>query len=195
MLKRELRSVYRKKRDELPEELISRYSNQIGVLLLGWLKQHPEINCLHTFLPARGKKEIDTFSILNYCSGHLPPLKFVVPKIGNEARTMTHHLWEAGTPLIMNRWGIPEPDGQPEFDLDRIDAVLVPMLIFDRNGHRVGYGGGYYDTFLAALPREVPKIGLCIFDPVPAIGDVNSFDIPLDLCITPGEIHRFGGVQ
>ena len=72
-----------------------------------------------------------------------------------------------------------------------IDLVLVPGLAFAKNGHRVGYGGGYYDRFLAKLDKSVPKIAigfdLQIVDQVPT----NDFDIPVDSLITEKRIINF----
>lgn len=65
-----------------------------------------------------------------------------------------------------------------------VDLVLVPGLVFAKNGHRIGYGGGYYDRFLAKLDKAVPKIALGfhlqLVDEVPT----NEFDIAVDSIIT-----------
>ena len=63
--------------------------------------------------------------------------------------------------------------------------VLVPLLCFDRSGHRVGYGKGYYDRFLRKCRADCKKIGLSMFDPVDEITDAGESDVRLDLVITP----------
>ena len=69
--------------------------------------------------------------------------------------------------------------------------VLVPLLGFDERGHRVGYGKGFYDRFLAECNPKIQKIGLSLFEPVAQIDDTSDFDIPLDACITPNRIWYF----
>jgi 5-formyltetrahydrofolate cyclo-ligase len=73
-------------------------------------------------------------------------------------------------------------------DPSTIDLILVPGVVFARNGYRVGYGGGYYDRFLSKFEKKVDKIGLAfdlqVTDEVPT----DSFDIPVDLIITEKEI-------
>lgn len=65
-----------------------------------------------------------------------------------------------------------------------IDLVLVPGLIFSKNGYRIGYGGGYYDRFLSKLDSDVTKIGigfdLQVQDQVPT----DKYDIPVDFILT-----------
>ena len=46
------------------------------------------------------------------------------------------------------------------FDHDQIDVVFVPLLIFDKQGHRIGYGKGYYDRFLSKCKKDTIKVGL-----------------------------------
>jgi 5-formyltetrahydrofolate cyclo-ligase len=67
-----------------------------------------------------------------------------------------------GNPLIFRLWHpgmamLPEPFGtaRPSGEVVRPDWLLVPLLAFDRGGHRLGYGGGFYDRTLAALPGAV----------------------------------------
>lgn len=75
--------------------------------------------------------------------------------------------------------GIPEPiDDFPVAD-DKRALVLMPGLAFDAQGHRIGYGGGFYDRFLAAEP-EHPTVALCYdFQMLPSL-ETEEFDIPVD---------------
>ena len=72
-----------------------------------------------------------------------------------------------------------------------LDVVFVPLLIFDLQGQRVGYGKGYYDRFLGQCKKEVIKIGLSFFEPVATIEDLNPYDIPLDYGVTPNGTFTF----
>jgi len=78
--------------------------------------------------------------------------------------------------------GIPEPilDG-PVAD-DETALVLMPGLAFDPQGHRIGYGGGFYDKFLSREPGH-PTVALCYdFQVFPQL-DTEEFDIPVDLVL------------
>ena len=77
------------------------------------------------------------------------------------------------------------------FSTQQIEVVFVPLLTFDRQGHRVGYGKGYYDRFLAQCYNSTLRIGLSFFDPVTKIEDVDAHDIALDFAITPREVYTF----
>ena len=75
--------------------------------------------------------------------------------------------------------GIPEPIADAPVAEDAHALVLMPGLAFDRQGHRVGYGGGFYDKFLAAEP-EHPTLALCYdFQMLPEL-ETEEFDIPVD---------------
>ncbi len=86
--------------------------------------------------------------------------------------------------LRKGTFGILEPEVYREVDIAKLDMVLVPGRAFDRHGNRIGRGKGYYDRFLAQLPPNVIKIGVCfscqIFDSLP----VQSTDIPVDLVVS-----------
>jgi 5-formyltetrahydrofolate cyclo-ligase len=68
--------------------------------------------------------------------------------------------------------------------------VVVPLLSFDKRGHRVGYGKGFYDRFLSECSRDCIKIGLSFFAPVEVIDDVNRHDVTLDLFVMPSGSFR-----
>ncbi len=61
-------------------------------------------------------------------------------------------------PLVVSRWGIPEPGSDLPL-MEEVDMVLCPGLLFDTQGGRLGYGGGYYDRWLKQHP-EVPRLGV-----------------------------------
>ena len=101
--------------------------------------------------------------------------------------------WHADeqTSYKKNAFGIEEPVQAALINPAELDAVLVPLLISDTQGFRVGYGKGYYDRFLYNCRRDVLKIGFSYFEPVDQIDDIHQFDIPLSICVTPNKIYEF----
>ena len=78
--------------------------------------------------------------------------------------------------------GIPEPIGDELVAEDETALVLMPGMAFDREGHRIGYGGGFYDKFLAGEP-EHPTVALCYdFQVLPQL-ETEEFDVPVDLVL------------
>ena len=71
-----------------------------------------------------------------------------------------------------------------EFNPDKLDLVIVPGIVFDKKGHRIGYGYGYYDRFLKLLGKNVKKIGFAFeFQLVDKIPE-EQHDVPMDVVIT-----------
>jgi 5-formyltetrahydrofolate cyclo-ligase len=93
--------------------------------------------------------------------------------------------------LRETKWGIKEPVDGKEINAELIDLVIVPLLVFDKFGHRVGYGKGFYDRFLSKCRRDTIKIGLSLFPQVDEIDDVNRYDVKLDYGIVPGKTVAF----
>jgi len=77
-----------------------------------------------------------------------------------------------------------------EFDGEKLDLVIVPGIVFDKNGHRIGYGYGYYDRFLKTIKKDVVKIGLAfdfqLIDKIPE----EEHDVPLDVVVTGKEVVK-----
>lgn len=78
--------------------------------------------------------------------------------------------------------GIPEPVSDGPVADDKTALVLMPGMAFDAAGHRIGYGGGFYDKFLAAEP-EHPTVALCYDFQVLDALETEEFDIPVDMVL------------
>jgi 5-formyltetrahydrofolate cyclo-ligase len=84
-----------------------------------------------------------------------------------------------------------EPDNDETIEPGEIDLVFDPLLAFDKDGYRIGYGKGFYDRYLAECREDCIRAGFSYFDPMEVIDDRDEFDVPLDLCITPRNIYVF----
>lgn len=186
MLKNKLRLNYAAQRSKFTTEEITSSSLAIGHLV----QQLPiwERIYYHIFLSIAKNKEIDTSSIIDILRERQKQI--IVPRVKNEV-ALDSVLLVDESQLKENRWGIPEPSEGDLIDPALIDVVFVPLLVFDKSGHRVGYGKGFYDRFLKSCREDVLKIGLCYFDPVDEISDIHPDDVELDHCVTPKEIYSF----
>ncbi len=112
-----------------------------------------------------------------------------LPVIGEDmALTFAH--WAAGARLQSNRYGITEPDPTAaRIELSDLDLVIVPLVGWDRQGGRLGMGGGFYDRTLSAGPRP-PVIGLAYAAQEVEVVPMASWDIPLDYVLTERELVR-----
>ena len=189
MTKEELRKIYKGKRKQLSHHDIEKFND---LLLINFQKTPiPLINCVHTYLASLRLVEADTVNIIRYLQFRNPSLKVVIPKIDIHTGVMNHYHYNEETELINNAFGIEEPKEGTIVPESEIDLVLVPLLAFDKNGYRAGYGKGYYDKFLTQCRTDVIKAGLCFFDAVDSIEDINTFDIPLNFCVTPQKLYSF----
>ena len=77
-----------------------------------------------------------------------------------------------------------------EFNPDKLDLVIVPGIAFDKKGHRIGYGYGYYDRFLKTIKKKAVKIGLAFdFQLIESIPE-EEHDVPMNIVVTDKEILR-----
>lgn len=189
MKKQELRTIYKEKRKELSKHTIDKFND---LILVNFQKiKLPFINCAHTYFPSLYLAEPDTAKIIRYLIFKNPSLKVVIPKIDIHSGNMTHYHFEEETEMVKNIYGIDEPKEGKLMSENEIDLVLIPLLAFDKEGFRVGYGKGYYDKFLSLCKPGVIKIGLSFFEPVDEIEDINGFDIPLNFCVAPYKLYVF----
>ena len=187
MNKKELRLKYKALRAELSSEAIEDKSLAIANQAVKsdfWNKLY-----YHIFLPIVEHKEVDTEFLLHVLAGK--GKEIVVSKSNFETRKMTHYLLTDNTKFMKNEYNIPEPVDGIEVPSTKIDVVFVPLLAFDKKGHRVGYGKGFYDNFLRECREDVVKIGVSFFEPEEEIIDVFESDVKLDFCITPEKVFEF----
>jgi 5-formyltetrahydrofolate cyclo-ligase len=194
MLKADLRKQYLIRRRALSADEVTQQSQQITTRLLALLSTLPvdKLSILHTFLPIQRHNEVDTWLIVHQLWDQYPHIQLAVPVTDMAQSTMRHYVITPATIFVANRLGIPEPlTNGSQIQPDELSIVLVPMLVFDQKGQRVGYGGGFYDRFLAQCQPDCLKIGLSLFEPIDQISDGAETDIPLDGCITPDAYWRF----
>ncbi|MDA7805996.1 5-formyltetrahydrofolate cyclo-ligase [Candidatus Pelagibacter sp.] len=102
---------------------------------------------------------------------------------------MDFYLWSFSEPLKINKYGIPEPESK---NIVYPDVLLIPLVAFDKNLNRLGYGGGYYDRLIEKLSKKknILKIGLAFsiqeIDKVP----INMYDQKLDYIVTNKHIIK-----
>tara|TARA_R110002049_G_scaffold37208_1_gene117530 strand:+ start:89862 stop:90428 length:567 start_codon:yes stop_codon:yes gene_type:complete len=187
MTKDELRKKYKALRNDLSinqvDDLSLAIANQLLKLPI-W-----EFSFYHIFLSIEAHKEVNTDYILNILSGK--DKHIVISKSDFETGNMTHFLLTDSTVIKKNHYNIPEPVDGIEIPHDKIEVVFIPLLAFDKQGHRVGYGKGFYDRFLANCKAETLKIGLSFFESEEGILDVFESDIGLDYCVTASKIYKF----
>ena len=186
MLEKDLRKKYKELRQGLTPEVIEDKSLAIAnrLLLLDiWDKTY-----YHLFLTIEEHKEIDTEFILQILAGK--DKEIVVSKCDFLTVEMTHYLLTDNTKIKKNQYGIPEPVDGIEVPVSKIDVVFVPLLAYDLDGNRVGYGKGFYDKFLSKCKPEALKIGLSFFEPEDKITSSPN-DVRLDYCVTPSATIRF----
>ena len=185
-IKSDLRLHYLKLRSKFTSEQINNFSIEIVNRCLElnlWNK-----SIYHLFMSSEQNNEIDTSILLSVLQGK--DKQIVIPKILDHYE-LEHYLLADQTPLKRARWGILEPQSGIKINSNQIDVVFVPLLIFDLQGHRIGYGKGYYDRFLAKCKKETIKVGLSYFDPIVRIEDIQSHDIPINFGITRDRIYEF----
>lgn len=186
MKKSELRKIYTSKRTLLTRSELEQGSTKIAGQFISRFNL-PEYAFVHYYLSIKERHEVDCIAIVN----GLPNKRFAVPRINPGSAELESVEIKADTQFVENSWGISEPLGDRIISETEIDMVIVPLLCFDKRGHRVGYGKGFYDRFLSKCRTDCLKVGLSFFSPIENIEDIHDNDVPLDYCCTPKEVFEF----
>jgi 5-formyltetrahydrofolate cyclo-ligase len=186
MTKSELRTKYKALRSRISlnelEELSLKIANKALELPI-W-----DATYYHIFLPIIEKNEVNTEFLLHILQGK--DKSVLLPKANFKTGELSHILLQENTPLSITDYGIPEPKSGIEISAALIDVVFVPLLAFDKQGNRIGYGKGFYDRFLANCNPNTIFVGLSFFEAEEKILH-EIIDIPLHFCVTPQNLYSF----
>jgi 5-formyltetrahydrofolate cyclo-ligase len=136
------------------------------------------------FMPM--KNEIDPLPLMQKLAD--AGARLALPVIAGRGRPLIIRAWNFGEPLAAGIWGIREPT--PHAAEVEPDVLLVPLVAFDRRGHRLGYGGGYYDLTIPRLRarKRIVAAGIAYaIQEIPAV-PVTPGDAALDLVLTEREV-------
>ncbi len=172
MDKAALRRKIRERKQAMTEAEIVQASTRLGELFAA-SEQYKLAETIYGYLPYN--QEVRTIPMLERALAE--GKRVAVPKVfGDEMK----FIYITDLSRVEKGYaGIPEPvDDGPEAD-DTTALVLMPGLAFDPHGHRVGYGGGFYDRFLSREPGH-PTVALCYDFQVFQNLETEEFDIPVD---------------
>jgi len=189
MTKKELRRIYKEKRNTIS----SKEKLKLDDLLLIRFQQlyFEDVKILFTYWPKTDVQEPNTHLFSGYLRHIIPLLQIAYPVTDFLTCTMHAVFINEETVYHTNSYGINEPKEGSVVTPHNIDLVFVPFLVCDVNGYRVGYGKGFYDRYLAQCREDIIKIGFSYFEPIEKIEDRNSFDVPLNYCVTPEKVYEF----
>lgn len=117
---------------------------------------------------------------------HARGISVVLPETTPKGHPLVFRHWTPKSLMLPGLFGTDYPDGHPLTP----KIIIVPLLGFDQTGHRLGYGGGYYDRTFATLPHTL-RIGYAhSTQEVPSI-PTDLYDYPLSYVVTEKEIHHY----
>ena len=191
MKKSDVRNIYKEKRLQLT---ISQREKMDDLMLIQFQKLVIDIPALiMTYSPVKVLNEFDPQGITDYCYFKNPEQQLFYPLMIKNTKNceISAVIVDDNTSFEVNKFGIEEPIDGIDMIPTEIDMFIVPLLGFDKKGHRVGYGKGCYDRFLKKCRKDCIKVGFSYFDAIEKIEDTDKYDVKLDFCITPERSFTF----
>lgn len=177
--KEKLRQNLLRRRSSLPKDVFLQKSDCIHSRLQS-LSEYEKASVIHCYVSMNKRREVNTHPLIKQMLAN--GKKVVVPITQMETGTLTHLRLHSFDDLKENTWGVLEPVGGEQIEIDALELVIVPMAGGDRQKNRIGYGKGFYDRFLDEV--ECPTVGLtfeeCMVEEIPT----EPFDVPLGAVIT-----------
>ena len=138
---------------------------------------------LSGYWPIKGEPDLRSLMVDLHAAG----VTIALPLVEHKAAPLTFRRWTPNTAMIRGDWNIPVPP--PEADALTPDITLAPLVGWDSEGFRLGYGGGYFDRTLAALTPRPFTIGIGFQSACLATIYPQPHDIPLDIILTQGGVQ------
>lgn len=179
--KQRLRSQILEQRRNLPKADLMQDSFLICQEVISYLEKHPNFNQVFGYYPM--PFEVDLLPILERTS---MTFTFALPVIDSATKQMEFYLWAPGEPLTTSHFGTKEPikdKSERVKPLASSTLMIVPALALSTNGDRLGFGGGFYDRYLARYPA-VTRMGVVFEKFVLNRFKIEPFDMRMSLIAT-----------
>ena len=181
--KTELRKEFKNIRNNINPYVRHEKSELIRQALYELLSEYKTIFVYKSYL-----SEVDTEGIIKDL--FLSNKKVLIPKCDLKSETMSAVEILPENSFKLNDYGILESDTDYIYS-EKIDAIILPGLVFDKKGNRIGYGKGYYDKFINSLKYRPVLIGICFYEQlIGEISDCNEYDVKLDYVVTDSKILK-----
>ncbi|MBN2504393.1 MAG: 5-formyltetrahydrofolate cyclo-ligase [Bacilli bacterium] len=173
--KQELREKFRNLRDEVNESDFHEFEKRILARIKS-NESYQKAKTVGIYYPLHSE-----ISLLSLAEDFKK--RFCFPKITDFSQIEMNFFWHTGK-FSPGRFGLSEPIG-PKAEKEAIDIIIVPGLVFSRDGYRIGYGKGFFDKYLASYTK--PKIGVAMSFQVTDTLPYDVFDVKMDFVITDEE--------
>ena len=176
--RRQLRTERIVAREALPADLYSQLNRRI-IAGLEPLLARLAPSCLAFCWPYRG--EPDLRALVTAWLAAAPGRTAAIPVVTRAATPMVFRKWTADTPMSRDPHGIPIPAQSPQVEPD---LVLIPLNVFDAQGYRLGYGGGFFDRTFAAMATPPRSVGVAFELARADSVQTQPHDHPMDYIVT-----------
>jgi len=175
--KRELRARCRRLRDDLGEAYRSQASERIVSTLARW---NPLVSARVAFIYLPMPGEVDVQPLMSL----VPHVRWAIPRVvDSPSPHLVFHTYRRDR-LVRHPYGMLEPDpALPEVAVEEANLIIVPGLGYTRRGHRLGYGGGYYDRLLTRSGSAITA-GVCFEALVMEDMPHTAHDLPVEYLVT-----------
>lgn len=179
--KKTLRQFYRQQRDSVTDHA-SR--SEAICASVARMPVYQVAHTIHCYIPMRS--EVDTFPLL--ADALAQGKHVIVPIVQRGSTTLAHARLTSldAEDLLLGEFGTLQPKARTFVEAGQWDMVIVPLLAFNRQGYRLGYGGGFYDRLLATL--SVPTVGVAFAVQEAAALPCEEHDVRLGWVVTESEI-------
>ncbi len=188
--KSELRKEFLQKRREIPSEIKEQWDARIFENLQRFSPLR-DARCIMTYVSFN--KEVDTRRLIEFLLSH--GKRVAIPQTDPTAHTIAPgEIFNLEEDICPGPFKIPEPPVERFrlVDIREIQIHIVPGIVFDLRGHRLGYSGGFYDRFLATVPENVPTVGLAFESQIVDFLPIDPWDINVKFIVSEKRIVNCG---
>lgn len=187
--KKQLRLAFQAKRKAL--DLIDQH--QMLAAMVSFFHEIPFENfqAILSYHPIPAKKEIPAYLFEQSLEDFSSDFLICYPSANFQSGEMQAFVNDEDIIWEEAGFGLTQPRSGNRLPPEALDLILVPLLAFDKRGHRLGYGKGFYDRYLSYCRPDACKIGLSWFDPLDELPEISALDVPLNYCVTPQALYVF----